>query len=62
MIQINMELPRNCPNCPLITFVPSGVTYGESETGAYCMAGKFFIEIYDGQRFPGNCPMQEVKE
>lgn len=60
MILIDMEMPRNCPNCPLMTFVPSGVTYGQSETGAYCVAGKFFIKIKDGQRFPDNCRMQEV--
>lgn len=61
-IKIDMELPKNCPNCPLMVLIPPGFTRGESETGAYCQAGEFYIEIYDGQRFPDNCPMREVEE
>lgn len=53
MIQINMNMPRFCSECPFVLMV--------KDTCAYCMATKYQIKISEVDLKDGLCPLMEVE-
>lgn len=57
MIQIDMEMPLNCRECPMNK---GEYTPNEIEKRYCCITGKCFGKA-DYKKRPANCPMKELK-
>lgn len=52
MIQIDMDMPKNCGECPMCMIV--------YKMCAYCMAGRFQVKYSELDLRDGICPLKEV--
>lgn len=54
MIQIDMDMPKNCAQCPMCMIV--------YQMCAYCMAGRFQVKYSELDLRDGICPLRKVDD
>lgn len=59
MIQIDMEMPENCQECPLK--MPCNYCEGYTDKCVIDRGNEHYVTAYENGRLP-DCPLREVEE